>query len=532
MKSILSPMHRACSARTPRADAVHPACACRKRALKNTATAVAALAILAAFAAFGAAADARAEAARPQGAVVVQNGFADLVESVSPAVVSVRVEHDVPVRTSTFSAPHFNFPHGFAFPEGHPMERFFRRFNERRGEQHGQRHNDGHGEEHGEESAPQRRVMGQGSGFFISADGYVVTNHHVIKDGEFISVILHDGTEYDASLVGTDQKTDLALLRLESEEAIPPTPYVAFAEEDTLRVGDWVVAVGNPFGLGGTVTSGIVSGRGRDIGAGPYDDFIQIDAPINRGNSGGPTFDLSGNVVGVNAMIFSPSGGNVGIGFAIPASTAQDVIAELMQDGAVSRGWLGVRVQQVDEDIAANLGLDEVGGALVAEIVSGSPAETAGLRSGDVILGVNGKEIRKPRHLSRLIASLDADTRQELRFWRDGEERNLVVNLGELPDDERLAAMSDTEAEATLGMTLTPAENGLRVLSVAPGSEAARKRISSGDVIIAVGAEPVASGEEFREHVEAARNAGRESVLLLLRRGDTQQYVALPVQRG
>ena len=436
--------------------------------------------------------------------IMPHKGFADLVESVSPAVVSVRVEREARARAA------FNMPHGFGLPEGHPMEKFFRRFHER----------------HGAPSAPRRRVMGQGSGFFISSDGYLVTNHHVIKGGEEITVILHDGEEYDASLVGIDSKTDLALLRVESDA---PTPYVAFAEEDNLRVGDWVVAVGNPFGLGGTVTSGIVSGRGRDIGAGPYDDFIQIDAPINRGNSGGPTFDLSGKVVGVNAMIFSPSGGNVGIGFAIPAATAQDVIDELMRDGAVSRGWLGVRVQSVDEDIAETLGLDEATGALVSEVMEDSPAAAAGLRSGDIILAVDDEEIAKPRHLSRLIASLDADTQRRIRLWRDGEEHSLSVNLGELPGEEQHAALTTGEADATLGLSLEPAKQGARVVAVDPESEAARKRITPGDVVLAVGADEISSPDEFRDRLQAARESGKETILLLLRRGDSQHYVALPV---
>ena len=448
--------------------------------------------------------------------VMPHTGFADLVESVSPAVVSVRVEHEVQARKA-FNMPHFDLQRDFGLPEGHPMEKFFRRFHERHGGQHGVR------------PETRRRVMGQGSGFFISPDGYLVTNHHVIKGGDEVTIILHDGAEYSAALIGTDPKTDLALLKVDSAA---PTPYVAFAEDDNLRVGDWVVAVGNPFGLGGTVTSGIVSGRGRDIGAGPYDDFIQIDAPINRGNSGGPTFDLSGRVVGVNAMIFSPSGGNVGIGFAIPAATAQDVIAELMQDGAVSRGWLGVRVQPVDEDIAASLGLQEAAGALVAEVVADSPAADAGLQAGDIILQVDGEDIDRPRHLSRLIASLDADSKRQVRLWRDGEEQSLEVNLGELPGEEQHAALTEGDADATLGLSLEPADNGARIVAVAPDSEAARKRIAAGDVVLAVGADEVASPDQLRERLQAARQAGKETILLLVRRGDSQRYVALPVGQG
>ena len=449
----------------------------------------------------------------PDTQVTAQSGFADLVESVSPAVVSVRVEREMRARVHNF--PQFNMPREFGLPEGHPMEEFFRRFYERHNERRG-----------GHEGGPHRRVMGQGSGFFISEDGYVVTNHHVVKGGDAITVILHDGEEHEATLVGADAKTDLALLKVESGE---PTPYVAFDEEDDLRVGDWVVAVGNPFGLGGTVTSGIVSGRGRDIGAGPYDDFIQIDAPINRGNSGGPTFDLRGRVVGVNAMIYSPSGGNVGIGFAIPASTAQDVIAELMEDGAVSRGWLGVRIQPVDKDIAASLGVDAEGGALVSEVLEGSPADAAGLRAGDVILSVDGEAIDQPRHLSRLIASLDADSQRRIRVWRGGSERTLTVSLGELPGEEGATANLDMEGEdGDLGLTLAPSEQGVQVVAIDPDSEAARKNIAPGDVILVIGTHRIASIEEFRTVLESARENGEQSILLLLRRGESQHYVALP----
>lgn len=451
--------------------------------------------------------------------VVVQNGFADLVESVSPAVVSVRVEQEVEMQPMAFNSP---FPRGFNFPEGHPMEKFFRQFQERWG-------NRGGDNNQGYRNRPRHRTFGQGSGFFISPDGYVVTNHHVIKDGDRIQVILHNGDEHEASLVGVDAKTDLALLKLDLEE---PAPYVAFAEEDNLRVGDWVVAVGNPFGLGGTVTSGIVSGRGRDIGAGPYDDFIQIDAPINRGNSGGPTFDLNGRVVGVNSMIFSPTGGNVGIGFAIPASTAEGVIAELMADGAVSRGWLGVRIQPLDEDMADSLGLEETEGAIISEIVPDGPAEAAGLRAGDVILGVDDEEIESPRDLSRLIASLDSEHNSTIHIWRDGEEQEIEVVLDRFPDETELVSLSGEESEENLGLKLEANEKGVRVAMVDPDSEAARKGIYPGDVILAIGTQKVSSPSEFRERIEKAREDDKESVLLLVSREEGQHYVALPLARG
>ena len=441
----------------------------------------------------------------------VQDGFADLVESVSPAVVSVRVERKVAPSNASYG-----IPRNFGLPEGHPMEKFLRRhFRDRYGDRRSAPQND----------SPRHRTVGQGSGFFISPDGYVVTNHHVIKDGERLIVVLHDGDEHEADLVGIDSKTDLALLSIDVDE---PTPYVSFAEEDDLRVGDWVVAVGNPFGLGGTVTSGIVSGRGRDIGAGPYDDFIQIDAPINRGNSGGPTFDLDGEVVGVNSVIFSPSGGNVGIGFAIPASVAQGVIAELMENGAVSRGWLGVQVQRVDEDIAASLGLDNADGAIISEVVPDSPADVAGLRSGDVILGVGDEIIKLPRGLSRRIASLDAGADSDIRIWRDGREQTVSVAIGELPLEE-VAMLVQDALENALGLTLEQTEEGIVVVAVDPDSEAARKNITVGDVIVSVGMDEVTKPEDFHERLKTARAEGIESILILLRRGDAQHYVALPV---
>ena len=448
----------------------------------------------------------------------VQDGFADLVESVSPAVVSVRVERETAPSNASYRAP--GAPENFGLPKGHPMEKFFRRnFKERYGGKPRAPRN----------PSPQYRTTGQGSGFFISSDGYVVTNHHVIAGGERLIAVLHDGEEHEAELVGIDPKTDLALLKLDVDG---PTPYVSFAEEDDLRVGDWVVAVGNPFGLGGTVTSGIVSGRGRDIGAGPYDDFIQIDAPINRGNSGGPAFDLDGEVVGVNAMIFSPSGGNVGIGFAIPASVAQDVIADLMENGVVSRGWLGVQVQRVDKDIAASLGLDEkLGGAIISEVIPDSPADAAGLRSGDVILGVGDEDIKRPRRLSREIASLDAGSASDIRIWREGEEQTVRVLLGELPGEEAAALVQDALEDA-LGLSLERTDEGVVVAGVEPGSEAARKNIAVGDIIVSVGMEEIAGPEDFHKRLERARSEGTRSVLILLRRGDAQHYVALPVGRA
>ena len=328
--------------------------------------------------------------------------FADVVEKVSPAVVSVQTR--VARGERQMSGMDDQMPEEF--------RRFFRRF----------------GEEFGrgdEEPRPRRRgprfSFGQGSGFIISADGYVVTNNHVIDEGDQVEVTLQDGREFDAEVVGKDSRTDLAVLKIEGEDL----PFVEFAGAEA-RVGDWVVAVGNPFGLGGTVTAGIISARGRDIGSGPYDDYIQIDAPINRGNSGGPAFNLEGQVVGVNTAIFSPSGGNVGIGFAIPAGAATRIVDELRDEGSITRGWIGVSIQSVSDDIAASLGLDEAYGALVNEPQDGSPASDVGIESGDVIVSVDGARIDNARDLSRLIGSLKPDTTVQLGILRDGDEIELA----------------------------------------------------------------------------------------------------------
>src|SRR5690606_26435082 len=294
--------------------------------------------------------------------------FADIVDKVSPAVVSVRVKADVQTTSSSGPEMFFDMPGFENLPDGHPLKRFFREFRQDRPGARPEHH-----------SRP--RPVAQGSGFFISEDGYLVTNNHVVEGGAEFTVVADDGTEFDAKLIGTDPRTDLAVLKVDGDREFT---YVSFGDNGNVRVGDWVVAVGNPFGLGGTVTAGIVSARGRDIGAGPYDDFIQIDAAVNRGNSGGPAFNLNGEVVGVNTAIFSPSGGNVGIAFAIPASTAKDVVDRLIEDGVVERGWLGVQIQPVTKDIADSLGLDSEKGALIADAQDDGPAKEAGIRAGDV----------------------------------------------------------------------------------------------------------------------------------------------------
>jgi serine protease Do len=343
--------------------------------------------------------------------------FADVVERVKPAVVSVRVKtRQVADRGGPDGSPGFSGPD---LPDGHPLQRFFREFRGGEGQ-----FRDG---PRGRGPGPDRRFgrQSQGSGFIVSADGTVVTNNHVVDNAGEVQVVLEDGRSLDAKVVGTDPKTDLAVLKITDEGVFP---FVKFAPA-TPRVGDWVVAIGNPFGLGGTVTAGIVSARGRDIGSGPYDDYIQIDAPVNRGNSGGPTFNLSGEVVGINTAIFSPSGGNVGIAFAIPSESAQKVVAELKEKGSVQRGFIGVQIQPVTKEVAEAIGLKEARGALVAEAVKGSPAEKAGIRTGDTILAVDGQPIREARDLSRRIATYAPGKTVQVTVFRDGQERQVSLEI-------------------------------------------------------------------------------------------------------
>ncbi|MEO1105479.1 MAG: Do family serine endopeptidase, partial [Pseudomonadota bacterium] len=406
--------------------------------------------------------------------------FADIVDRVSPAVVSIQVK----------SKPRRQLS-GFRDFGGSPFERFFEDFEERFGNQQPGRR--------GERDRGRQFSMGQGSGFLISDDGYVVTNGHVVQGAEEVSVILQNGDTLTAEVIGVDAKTDLALVKVNDDRKFP---FVAFATRET-RVGDWVMAVGNPFGLGGSVTAGIVSARGREIGAGPYDDFLQIDAPINRGNSGGPTFNLYGNVVGVNTAIYSPSGGSVGIGFAIPASIAEDVIEDLKDDGNVTRGWLGVQIQGITPDIADSLGRESASGALVTEPQADSPAEKAGVVAGDAIIAVDGEAVEGPRDLARTISRRAPGDTVTLKVWRDGREQEVKVELGRLrddtPEETRTSGRSDSDSDEDiaqtrmLGMTLAPTDEvgldgpGLAVVEVEPGSPAAERGIRVGDILLSAG---------------------------------------------
>jgi len=457
--------------------------------------------------------------------------FADVVEHVSPAVVSVRVKARVDQMSGEFDSP---FSRGFDnLPDDHPMKRFFRQF---RGDNNGQNWQEGRRWHRDRSQRP--RPVAQGSGFFISEDGYLVTNNHVVADGSAFTVVTNDGKELDAKLIGTDPRTDLAVLKVDSSEKFT---YVDFADDSKIRVGDWVVAVGNPFGLGGTVTAGIVSARGRDIGAGPYDDFIQIDAAVNRGNSGGPAFNLSGQVVGINTAIFSPSGGSVGIAFAIPATTAKQVVQDLIKDGSVKRGWLGVQIQPVTDDIAESLGLKDAKGALVASVQDDGPAKKAGIVAGDIITQVNGKDVSTSRELARVIAANPPGQSVDVTLWRNGKSETLKMDLGALPSSDKQASTeapvtpeAQADALADLGLTVTGADDGkgLVVTAVEPDSDAADRGIQAGDVITSVNSVEVKDAGDITKAMADATKAGRKAVLIQVTRDDASRFVTLPVSKG
>ncbi|MEO3998574.1 Do family serine endopeptidase [Mesorhizobium sp. CAU 1732] len=474
-----------------------------------------------------------ADAVKVEG--VQATGFADVVEKVSPAVVSVRVQAKIEP-ASDRGGDNFGMPGFEDLPQDHPLQRFFREF---RGDGGGRdfRGERRFGNREGRGDRDRARPVSQGSGFFISEDGYLVTNNHVVEGGASFVVVMDDGSELEAKLVGTDPRTDLAVLKVDEDRDFT---YVAFAEDSQVRVGDWVVAVGNPFGLGGTVTAGIVSARGRDIGAGPYDDFIQIDAAVNRGNSGGPAFNLAGEVVGINTAIFSPSGGNVGIAFAIPASTAKEVVGNLVENGAVLRGWLGVQIQPVTADIAESIGMEGTRGALVTESQADGPAIEAGVKAGDVITAVNDRPVASPRELARLVAGYAPDTKIDVTLWRGGAEETVSVQLGELPGEQNQAALQAPAPEGTdtsledFGLTVTRADdgNGLVVTDVASGSPAAERGLQAGDVIVSINSTAVASADDVAKVVADAAKAGRKAVLVQVTRDDANRFVALPVARS
>ncbi|PKA40359.1 Do family serine endopeptidase [Rhizobium sullae] len=466
--------------------------------------------------------------------------FANVVDAVSPAVVSVRVESRINPAADSTDGFAFDF-NGRGFddlPDDHPLKRFFKQFGEQgpNGPQGGPNRRFGPPDGKG-----RLRPVAQGSGFFISEDGYVVTNNHVVSDGSAFVAVMTDGTEFDAKLIGRDPRTDLAVLKVDGKGR--KFTYVNWADDNNVRVGDWVVAVGNPFGLGGTVTAGIISARGRDIGSGPYDDYLQVDAAVNRGNSGGPTFNLSGQVVGINTAIFSPSGGSVGIAFAIPASTARDVVADLMKDGAVSRGYLGVQIQPVTKDIADSLGLSEANGALVVSAQDGTPGQKAGMKAGDVVTAVNGETVKDARDLSRRIGAMQPGSKVEVSVWRDGKAQSLTVELGTLPVDQKDASNGDDggpaqpeapaseKALADLGLTVGPSEDGkgLTITGIDPDSDAADKGIKQGEKITSVNNQQVANADDIVKVLNQAKKDGRTRALFQIQSQDGSRFVALPI---
>ena len=456
-------------------------------------------------------------------------GFADLVAKVKPAVISVRVKIDAASDPELMKEMQQNSDQEpIPFGPGSSMEKFFQQFGRQFGSQ-GMPH-----------VQPRHEfVTGEGSGFFISPDGYAVTNNHVVDHAKSVQVTTDDGTIYTAKVVGTDPKTDLAVIKIDGKNDFP---YVKFADRSP-RVGDWVIAVGNPFGLGGTVTAGIVSARGRDIGAGPYDDYIQIDAPINKGNSGGPAFNEEGQVIGVNTAIYSPSGGSVGIGFDIPADTAKMVVAQLEKSGHVTRGWLGVQIQPVTAGIANSLGLKKAEGALVAEPQAGSPAAKAGVESGDVITAVNGMPVKDARELARTIGMMAPNSKVKLDIVRRGQEKTVSLMLGEMPS-EHLAKADTERAQPTggvphLGLSVAPATEvsgaggkGVVVTVVDPDGPAAEHGLREGNVILDVGGKAVANAGDVRNALSEAKAQGKHDVLMRVKIGDATRFVALPLGKA
>ncbi len=460
------------------------------------------------------------------------SGFSKIVEQVGPAVVSIVVTE----KAEQVSA---EGPQGGPqLPEGMQdyLERFFGHDWQKRFD------NGNNGDNPRWKPMPRRPQMGAGSGFIIDKAGYIVTNNHVAGNASSIKVTLQDGTEYDAKLIGADKLTDLALIKIDADK---PLPYVAFSKEKTPKVGDWVVTIGNPFGLGNTVTAGIISAHHRQIGEGPYDDFIQIDAPINKGNSGGPAFNTKGEVIGINTAIFSPTGGSVGIGFAIPAASASKIVAKLKENGRVERGWLGVEIQPVNNGIAEGLGLDKPEGAIVARVIPDGPADKAGVKSGDVILSVNGEEVTPKRGLPSLVAAVSPGEKAKFQVLRNGKEKEMSISLGTREEQKQVAALTSKGEKSAFGMKLSRLDpqtrehfgldsdaKGVVITDIDPNSDAAAKGLEVGDVIVQASGKSVDTPADIEKSIAAAKDSHRKAVLLLVRKEDQQRYVALPVRKA
>jgi serine protease Do len=475
----------------------------------------------------------------PVAGLLPQQSFAPLVKRVLPAVVNISV-----TEKANANAASDQLPEQF---RGTPFDEFLRRFFDEHG---GGRlaprpFSGGPGEEGG------LKRIALGSGFIIDPSGLIVTNNHVVGEAAKVEIILQDDTRYPAKIIGRDPHTDLAVLQIKADK---PLPYVTFGDSSAAQIGDWVVAVGNPFGLGGSVTTGIISARGRDIHSGQFDDFLQIDAPINRGNSGGPTFNLNGEVIGINTAIYSPNGGSVGIGFAVPSNVAKTVVAQLEAHGKVSRGWLGVQIQEVTPAIAASLGLHGEHGALVAVVTPGSPGAQAGLKQGDVILSFNGGEVKQLRDLPRLVAAMAPGSTASLTVWRNGQSSELHTTLGEAPENPRVASANDEhpgeqsgveqEQAQALGMHFAELTNefrrelhlgrdvhGVVITGIDSGSFADTLGLSRGDVLVSIDQQPVRSPASAAQQLKELASAPKKTALLLLNRRGVTQYVGVKLSK-
>ena len=466
------------------------------------------------------------------------DGFADLAARLLPAVVNVSTTHNAQVAKGGPGGPDAG-PDMPVFPPGSPFEQFFKDFLNRGRPGQGQ-------------PRPERKSQSLGSGFIIDAAGFVVTNNHVVDGADEISVILQDNTTLPAKIVGRDESGDLALLKVTSDK---PLPTVEFGDSDSARVGDWVLAIGNPFGLGGTVTAGIVSARSRDIRQGPYDDFIQTDAAINRGNSGGPLFNMDGKVIGINTAIFSPSGGSIGIGFSIPSNMAKNIVAQIKSFGHPRRGWLGVRIQQVTPELAESVGLKDAAGAMVAGVTEGGPAEKAKLKGGDIILKFDGQDVKDMHALPRIVAETDVGKTVPVVVWRDGKSVTIEAVLDEKPSEEKLAAAesksgpgggatSSSQSLTGLGLKIAPLsadtrdkfqispdQKGVVITDVDQDGVAADRGLKPGDVIVEVQQSEVTSPDDVKKKIEAQRSQDRKSVLMLIQGHDGMRYVPLPLSK-